>query len=185
MTIAGGTNISTAVSGDTVTINYSGTNDLDSLTDVTLAGTTTGQVLVYTGSAWNNITGVTIDEIAYPAMTTLVVTADSSNGYKFDQYGNTEDPTIYAISGTTLAFKINSGTNHPFRIETSGGSQYNNGLVHVDIDGSVSTGSSANAKTRGTLYWKIPANISGNYAYQCTVHSAMRGTIVIKDISGL
>ena len=185
LTIAGGTNISTAVSGDTVTINYSGTNDLDSLTDVTLAGTTTGQVLVYTGSAWNNITGVTIDEIAYPAMTTLVVTADSSNGYKFDQYGNTEDPTIYAISGTTLAFKINSGTNHPFRIETNGGSQYNNGLVHVDIDGSVSTGSSANAKTRGTLYWKIPANISGNYAYQCTVHSAMRGTIVIKDISGL
>jgi len=185
LTIAGGTNISTAVSGDTVTINYSGTNNMSSLTDVTLAGTASGQVLVYTGSAWNNITGVTIDEIAYPAITTLVVTADNSNGYKFDQYGVTEDPTIYAISGTTIAFKLNSGSSHPFRIETSGGSPYNNGLVHVATDGSVSTGTNAQAKSSGTLYWKVPANISGNYAYQCTVHGAMRGTIVVKDISGI
>ena len=102
-----------------------------------------------------------------------------------DQYGNTEDPTIYAISGTTIAFKINSGSNHPFQIETSGGSAYNNGLVHVALDGTVSTGSSAQGKVSGTLYWKVPSNISGNYAYQCTVHSSMRGTIVVKAISGL
>ena len=185
LTIAGGTNISTAVTGDTVTINYSGSNNLDSLTDVSASGAATGQLLLYTGSGWANVTGKTFDEMALPAITTLVVTADSNNGYKMDQYGNTEDPTIYAISGTTIAFKINSGSNHPFQIETSGGTAYNNGLVHIGLDGSVSTGSQAQGKTSGTLYWKVPANISGNYAYQCTVHSSMRGTIVVKDISGL
>ena len=156
LTIAGGTNISTAVTGDTVTISYSGTNSLDSLSDVSSSGAALGQLLVYTGSGWANVTGRTFDEIALPAITTLVVTADSNNGYKFDQYGNTEDPTIYAINGTTIAFKINSGANHPFQIETSGGSAYNNGLVHVDLDGTVSTGSQAQGKTSGTLYWKIP-----------------------------
>ena len=185
LTIAGGTNISTSVTGDTVTINYSGTNNLDSLTDVAIAGAATGQLMVYTGSGWANVSGRTFDEMALPAITTLVVTADSNNGYKMDQYGNTEDPTIYAISGTTIAFKINSGSNHPFQIETSGGSAYNNGLVHVALDGTVTTGSSAQGKVSGTLYWKVPSNISGNYAYQCTVHSSMRGTIVVKAISGL
>ena len=185
LTIAGGTNISTAVTGDTVTISYSGTNSLDSLSDVSSSGAALGQLLVYTGSGWANVTGRTFDEIALPAITTLVVTADSNNGYKFDQYGNTEDPTIYAINGTTIAFKINSGANHPFQIETSGGSAYNNGLVHVDLDGTVTTGSQAQGKTSGTLYWKIPQNISGNYAYQCTVHGSMRGTIVVKGIDAI
>ena len=123
--------------------------------------------------------------MAYPAITMLEVTADSNNGYKFSQYGNTEDPTIYALAGATIAFKINSGANHPFQIETSGGSAYSNGLVHVALDGTVSTGSSAQAKTSGTLYWQIPANISGNYAYQCTVHSSMAGTIVVKQLSAI
>jgi plastocyanin len=125
--------------------------------------------------------------MAYPAITTLVVTADNSNGYKFDQYGTTEDPVIYAINGTTIAFDLNDSSmaSHPFQIETSGGSAYSNGLVHVSNTGAVSTGSNAQGKTSGTLYWKIPSNISGNYAYQCAVHSAMRGTITVKQISAI
>lgn len=186
LTIAGGTNISTSVTGDTLTINYTGTaSDFNSLSDVTITNPGTGQLLTYDTDSFVNVSGFTIDQIAYPAITALVVTADSSNGYKFDQYGNTEDPTIFAISGTTIAFKLNSGASHPFRIETSSGTAYDTGLVHVDIDGTVSTGANAQAKTQGTLYWKIPANISGDYAYQCTVHGNMRGTITIKSFSGL
>lgn len=186
LTIAGGTNITTSVSGDTVTIDYSGTATLDALTDVTVSNPQSGHVLVYTGSGWVN-PGLTIDTMAYPAITTLVVTADNSNGYKFDQYGTTEDPVIYAINGTTIAFDLNDSSmaSHPFQIETSGGSAYNIGLVHVSNTGAVSTGANAQGKTSGTLYWKIPSNISGNYAYQCTVHSAMRGTITVKQISAI
>ncbi len=183
LTISGGTNITTSVTGDTLTINGT-VPTFASLSDTDTTGTTTGNTLVYNGTAWVD-TNFTIDQMAYPAMTMLEVTADSNNGYKFSQYGNTEDPTIYALAGATIAFKINSGANHPFQIETSGGSAYSNGLVHVDLDGTVSTGSSAQAKTQGTLYWQVPANISGNYQYQCTVHGSMQGTIVVKQLSAI
>ena len=183
LTISGGTNISTAVVGDTLTINGT-VPTFASLSDTDLTGTSTGNTLVYNGTAWVD-TNFTIDQMAYPAMTMLNVTADSNNGYKFSQYGNTEDPTIYALAGATIAFKINSGSNHPFQIETSGGTAYSNGLVHVALDGTVSSGSDAQAKTSGTLYWQVPANISGNYAYQCTVHGSMNGTIVVKQLSAI
>ena len=183
LTISGGANISTAVVGDTLTINGT-VPTFESLSDTDLTGTSTGNTLVYNGTAWVD-TNFTIDQMAYPAMTMLNVTADSNNGYKFSQYGNTEDPTIYALAGATIAFKINSGSNHPFQIETSGGTAYSNGLVHVALDGTVSSGSDAQAKTSGTLYWQVPANISGNYAYQCTVHGSMNGTIVVKQLSAI
>ena len=183
LTISGGTNITTSVTGDTLTINGT-VPTFASLSDTDTTGTTTGNVLVWNGTAWVD-TNFTVDQMAYPAMTMLEVTADSNNGYKFSQYGNTEDPTIYALAGATIAFKINSGANHPFQIETSGGSAYSNGLVHVALDGTVSTGSDAQAKTSGTLYWQVPANISGNYQYQCTVHSSMQGTIVVKQLSAI
>jgi len=183
LTLQGGTNISTAVVGDTLTINGT-VPTFASLSDTDLTGTSTGNTLVYNGTAWVD-TNFTIDQMAYPAMTMLNVTADSNNGYKFSQYGNTEDPTIYALAGATIAFKINSGSNHPFQIETSGGTAYSNGLVHVALDGTVSSGSDAQAKTSGTLYWQVPANISGNYAYQCTVHGSMNGTIVVKQLSAI
>ena len=183
LTIAGGTNITTAVSGDTVTINGT-VPTFASLSDTDLTGAIAGNVLVYNGTNWIDTTH-TYDQIAYPAMTMLIVTADSNNGYKFSQYGNTEDPTIYALAGATIAFKINSGSNHPFQIETSGGSAYDNGLVHVALDGTESTGSDAQGKVSGTLYWQVPANISGNYQYQCTVHGSMQGTIVVKALSAI
>ena len=186
LTIAGGTNISTAVSGDTVTINYSGTNNLSSLSDTTITSPGAGALFAYNGSSWVDLSQK-IDQVAYQAITRLRVYADSFNGYKFDQYGNTEDPIIYAINGTTIAFDLNdsSMSSHPFQIETSGGTAYSEGLVHVANNGTESTGSSAQGKTSGTLYWKVPSAISGNYAYQCTSHSAMRGTITIKQISAI
>ena len=186
LTIAGGTNISTAVSGDTVTINYSGTNNLSSLSDTTITSPGAGALFAYNGSSWVDLSQK-IDQFAYQAITRLRVYADSFNGYKFDQYGNTEDPIIYAINGTTIAFDLNdsSMSSHPFQIETSGGTAYSEGLVHVANNGTESTGSSAQGKTSGTLYWKVPSAISGNYAYQCTSHSAMRGTITIKQISAI
>ena len=186
LTIAGGTNITTAVSGDTVTINYSGSNGFGDLGDVTITSPATGAVVAWNGSAWIDVPQ-TVDRIAYQAITRLRVYADSFNGYKFDQYGNTEDPIIYAINGTTIAFDLNDGTmgSHPFKIQTSGGTDYNEGLIHVATNGTESTGSSAQGKTSGTLYWKIPAAISGNYAYQCASHGAMRGTITVKQISAI
>ena len=97
-----------------------------------------------------------------------------------NQYGGS-NPTIYAISGTTIAFNLNV-SGHPFLIRFSG-ANYNTGLIHVSTTGIISTGTDAQGKTSGTLYWQIPQGISGNYGYLCSYHSGMAGTITIKDIA--
>jgi hypothetical protein len=136
----------------------------------------------YTGSAGAGA-GVTVDKIYLPAITRLTVTANGSSAYLFDQYSG-NNPTIYAISGTTISFDLGSGalSSHPFLIRYAG-ANYDTGLTHVTSAGVVTTGSSAQGKTSGTLYWKIPADISGSYGYLCSVHGGMMGTITIKDIS--
>jgi plastocyanin len=157
-------------------------------------------VLTYNGSDWvaaaggNSVVEIpafadltdifqTADMIAYPAITRLTVTAAGSSGYVFgDQYNNTVNPTVYAISGTTIAFNLNV-IGHPFLIQTSGGVNSNAGLIHVDTDGTESVGGNAQGKTEGTLYWRIPFNTTGNYKYQCSIHVGMNGVITIKDIA--
>jgi plastocyanin len=58
-------------------------------------------------------------------------------------------------------------------------------LFHVGTDGTVSTGNNAQGKIVGTLYWTIGAGAAGTYRYQCTLHPAMVGNIVVKSITSL
>lgn len=125
----------------------------------------------------------TIDTVSYPAITMLEVTNNGAVAYLFSQYdGN--NPTVYALNRTTIAFKLDI-SGHPFLIQTAAGINYNTGLVHVGTDGTISTGSNAQGKTSGTLYWRIPEDISGGYRYQCSVHAAMVGSISIKDFASI
>jgi len=184
------------------TDSTSGSTNLDALTDVIITSASNGQVLKYNGSNWINDTAsagataftglsdvssasLTVDKIYLPAITQLAVTANGSSAYRFDQYGTTDNPTIYAISGTTIAFDLSVGlSSHPFLIRFSG-ANYNTGLVHVTTAGVVTTGTSAQGKTSGTLYWKIPAGTFGTYGYLCSAHGGMIGTITVKDISAI
>ncbi len=166
LTLTAGSNITltTNASGDSVTITASGggSSNFDDL---------------------NDAAGLKISDIYLPAITQLVVTSSGTSSYNFDQYtgGN---PTIYAISGTTIAFNLQGvSASHPFQIQDATSAAYNTGLVHVSDTGTVTTGASANAKTGGVLYWKIPAGISGGYRYQCTSHGAMVGSITIKSFA--
>lgn len=141
-------------------------------------------------SDFNNLTdattaGLTIDKIYLPAITRLDVTANGTSAYRFDQYGSTDDPTITAINATTIAFNLTGAGGHPFLIQDNTGTNYNTGLVHVTTTGVVTTGSSAQGKSSGTLYWKIPDSISGNYRYQCASHAGMVGTITVKNFATL
>lgn len=119
------------------------------------------------------------------ATTVLKVTHNGSSSYRFDQYGTADNPTIYVKAGTTIGFDLTDagGTTHPFVIQTSGGSNYNEGLVALDL-GNYYEGSAANAGIGGALFWKIPAGISGNYKYICENHSSMTGTIVVEAAAG-
>ena len=112
------------------------------------------------------------------AVTKLMVTAPGMY-YSIDQYSG-NNPTIYIRAGETIAFNLNV-SGHPFMVRlSSGGSNYDTGLTHIATDGTVSTGSSAQGKITGILYWKVPYDIVGStYVYQCSVHSGMVGNIVI------
>ena len=176
---------------------------LDDITNVNLTvAPEIDDVLTYDGTNWvalpagstapttpafSDLTDIfkTADMIAYPAITRLNVTASGSSGYLFtNQYNNTVNPTIYAISGTTIAFNLDV-PGHPFLIQTTGGANSNLGLIHVDIDGTEGIGGAAQGKTSGTVYWQIPVNVTGNYKYQCAAHTVMNGIITIKDISAI
>ena len=170
LTLVAGTGITitTTAGTDTITIASSGGG---------------GGASAFTGLSDVTTAGLTVDRIYMPAITMLDVTANGSLAYLFDQYSG-NNPVIYAISGTTIAFNLTAVSSHPFLIQTSAGTNYDTGLVHVSTAGIVSTGSSAQGKNSGTLYWKIPRSISGNYRYQSQAHGGMVGVITVKDIAG-
>lgn len=164
-----GITISTNALTDTVTITNSTTvpSNITDLTDVTTAG-------------------VNIAELFEAAIVTLRVDNNGTSSYTFpSHYGTTDNPTIYALSGTTIAFDLSGVTGHPFEIQDSTGTAYNTGLVHVAPNGTVSTGTNAQGQDSGVLYWRIPIATTSppNYRYQCTSHAAMVGAITIKDFS--
>ena len=134
-----------------------------------------------------NTADVDLHDVAIQAKTTYVVTANGSSAYRFDINGATANPTIYVEAGETIAFDLTGlGGSHPFQIEDNAGSAYNTGLIHIATDGTKTTGPNAQGKTSGTLYWKVPASISGDYEYQCTSHPApaMNGTITVAAPGG-
>lgn len=166
------------VAGSGITLTTDSGTDTITITNSQSAGVTTFSALTDSTSA-----GLTVDEIYLPAITSLTVSNSGASAYLFDQYSG-NNPQVYAINGTTIAFKL-TATGHPFLIQTSGGDNYSTGLVHVSTTGVVSTGVNAQGKDSGTLYWKIPSIISGNYRYQCSVHASMVGIITIKNFGSI
>ncbi len=166
LTIAAGTGISITTDAGTDT--------------VTITSTVSSGATAFTGLS--DSASATIDQIYLPAITALTVSNIGATSYRFDQYGTADNPTVYAINGTTIAFKLNV-MGHPFLIQNSSGVNYNTGLIHVTPAGVVTTGASAQGQTSGTLYWKIPTDISGGYRYQCSLHAPMVGSISIKTFA--
>ena len=171
----------TLAAGSGISITTNAGTDTVTITSTVAAGAT-----AFTGLSDVISASLTIDKIYLPAITRLDVTANGITAYRFDQYGATDDPTIYAINGTTIAFNLAGlGGSHPFLIQTGAGAPYDTGLVHVTTAGVVTTGSSAQGMTSGTLYWKIPDSISGGYRYQCGSHMGMVGSISIKNFGSI
>lgn len=187
ISVSGQTSVVADSSTDTLTL-VAGAN-ITITTDATTDAITISANAASSGGAFGDLTEVmasslTIDQIYLPAITRLNVTSNGASAYRFDQYGTTDNPTIYAISATTIAFNIQAAS-HPFLIQNGAGTNYNTGLVHISTTGVVSTGAAAQGKTSGTLYWKIPDSISGGYRYQCSSHSPMVGSITIKNFGSI
>ena len=166
LTITGGTNINTSITGDTVTIDFAGTisTSLNSLTDTDLTGLVQGDSLFYNGTSWVRV--------ASP-ITWWELGANASNDYTFSGPGfptTASDPTLYVHRGFTYAFDNSSnGASHPFRIQTTTGLSGN----------PYTSGQSGNANS--VLYWTVPMDAPNTLYYQCTSHAAMNGTIIVAN----
>ena len=185
LTTAAQTNITSVGTLGSVTVTANIRSGNASLGNLATANFFTGNgsqlsALTFGNISTFNTAGLTTDELYLQSTTRLNVTASGMSGYVFDQYGATVNPTIYVISGQTLAFNLNV-SGHPFLIQTGASANYSVGLEHVDTAGTVSTTSSAQGKISGTLYWKIPYGITGNYKYQCSAHGGMNGNIIVTD----
>lgn len=167
----------TLVAGSGISITTNAGTDT-----VTINSTVSSGATAFTGLS--DRADLTIDQFYLPAITRLNVTNNGATAYRFDQYGTTDDPTIFAINATTIAFNLNV-TGHPFLIQNNAGANYDTGLIHVTTGGTVTTGSAAQGQTSGTLYWKIPDSISGPYRYQCGAHLSMVGTITVKNFASI
>jgi plastocyanin len=169
LTLAASTGISLTTSGSTVTIASTvsaGASNFDDLGDVTTAG-------------------LRIDQIYEPAIAMLRVDNVGTGSYTFPSHYTGNNPTIYAISGTTIAFDLDNISGHPFEIQDNTLTALTSNLVHVTSTGTVSTNSAAQGKSSGTLYWRIPEGSPGTYVYQCTSHASMFGSITVKDLSNI
>ena len=165
LTVAGGTNITTAVVGDTVTVNFSGTlvSTFTALTDTDMSGITQGDSLFYNGTNW----------VVSRSPLTWWELGATSNAQNFTFNGPgfsaaTNDPQIYVQRGATYAFdnSVNGGA-HPFRIQSSAG-----------LSGTPYTTGQSGSGT-AVLYWTVPMDAPGTLYYQCTIHSQMNGTITV------
>ncbi len=171
----------------TDTLNFSAGSGISITTN---AGTDTIIITNTSSSGATSFSGLTdvssasldVSQIYRPAIAMLEVGAVGSSAYTFNSHYTGSNPTISAFKGTTLAFDLSSAGGHPFQIQDSGGSAYNTGLVHVTTNGTVSTGSSAQGKSSGTLYWNIPSGAGSVYRYQCTSHGGMNGLISLTPI---
>ena len=142
---------------------------------------------VTTFSALSDVTTASIDigKIYEPAIAMLRVDNVGASAYTFTSHYSGNNPTIYAISGTTIAFDLDLISGHPFEIQDNTLSALTSNLVHVTSNGTVSTNSAAQGKSSGTLYWRIPEGSPGTYVYQCQSHASMFGSITVKDLSNL
>ena len=162
LTISGGTDIATAITGDTVTINYTGTpvTTFAALTDTDLSGIVKGDSIY-----WNNTDWV----VSRSPVIWWNLNSSGASDYTFSGPGFTgavNDPTLYVYRGFTYIFDNSvQGGAHPFRIQSTQGLT---GTPYV----AGQSGSGSNI-----LYWTVPLDAPAALYYQCTLHSAMNGTI--------
>jgi plastocyanin len=160
-------------------------------TGITTGGSTTAGTLTGAWTLTGSVSGISATMIASLkyAKIEFAVTNAANAGYRlnYPDYSTSNNPIVYAQAGETIAFNLNGiSGNHPFLIQVNtAGSwvNYDLGLVHVGLapTGTVSTGTNAQGKSTGMLYWTLPPDIApGDYRYICSLHFNMVGTIRVK-----
>lgn len=103
----------------------------------------------------------------------FAVVNNGASAYTFDGTGTDSDdnPTLYLYRGFTYEFNVNA-SGHPFYVKTVAGT----GTANQYTDNVTNNGVQV-----GTLTWEVQMDAPDTLYYQCSVHAAMVGTIVILD----
>jgi hypothetical protein len=95
---------------------------------------------------------------------TLTVTNSGMTAYVIDGMSN---PSLTFCRGMTYTFAVNA-PGHPFYIKTVQG---------TGTDNAYSSGVTGNGATSGDLVFAVPADAPATLFYDCSLHTAMTGTI--------
>jgi plastocyanin len=256
LTIAGGTNISTSIAGDTLTINMTGTlGDEDqnlfsvigsdsgsktansTTTAINFIGGTgittavSGDNLTITNSSPNAdqfiIQGVNGDSGSYTSADVEgVITVAGGNGITTSVSGSTVSivAELYLTSGTTLSenqnfitnssgeleavstpavgFEISGSTSTGYNFSNNGWNGSGNPTIYVyrgftyrfnnttgsghpfalrQTNGGSAVTAGVSGSQTGVQYWTVPMSLAAGttYVYQCTIHGGMVGNLVV------
>jgi len=94
------------------------------------------------------------------------ITNNDTVAYRFAGPGllnTTNNPTIHLHRGFTYIFENSTGESHPFQIQFAGTS--------------TGVGTFISGSQTGTQIFTVPHDAPASYEYQCTIHSAMLGTL--------
>ena len=169
---------------------FSENNTIQDISNVIITGIADGHVLKWNASTtrFESAAESGVAAARYEDATLrLDVSYNGSSSYKFpSHYSTTANPNLYTRQGQTIAFDLTTLNNsHPFVLQTSAGAYVSGnritaGLTHVDTDGTVTTGLSAQGKVRGVLYYEVPSDGITVY-YVCSAHTAMNGILYVKQ----
>ena len=169
---------------------FSENNTIQDISNVIITGIADGHVLKWNASTtrFESAAESGVAAARYEDATLrLDVSYNGSSSYKFpSHYSTTANPNLYTRQGQTIAFDLTTLNNsHPFVLQTSAGAYVSGnritaGLTHVDTDGTVTTGLSAQGKVRGVLYYEVPSDGITVY-YVCSAHTSMNGILYVKQ----
>ena len=136
--------------------------------------TVTGQVLNITVPS--TITPPTLT----PPTVTYNIGADTGV-YQFSGANSGDNPSIGPIyKGGTYTFTLDSTVSgHPFYLTTDDGTNF----VSNSFVGEYTSGVTGSRNSSGDVVFTVPADAPSTLYYQCGIHSAMKGTITIKDLA--
>ena len=120
---------------------------------------------------------ITPPSLVAPAVSYTVGTTTGAYVFSGTQMGN--NPELGPMRrGGTYTFDL-TATGHPFYLTTDNGTNY----VAGSYVGEYTTGVTGSRNETGQLVITVDASAPDTLYYQCGVHSAMRGTIQIKDLA--
>ena len=201
--LIGGTGISTAISGDNLTITNDSPNIAQEVYETITgdSGTTTAQLATSSlaVSGGNGITtAVTSNTVTITAEVALSGAASSNDNIIFNNNG-TWDP----VTSPTIGFNVTSNGSNAYRFAGGGVDastddptvyvyrgftyRFNNvtGAGHPFALRQTSGGSAVtegvSGSQTGVQYWTVPMDLSPGttYVYQCTIHAAMVGNLTV------